>query len=433
MVQVAYNAQHKVPWHWQVPAYLVTKGIGAGLPLMLAAGASAHDYHYQGKVRIDPASGYLKASWTIDVRSADALEITFYIRDSLNKPNISGADVAENTIEKVSGFDDFWAMSITLTENQNDGPRHIEVAYDGVLLPEPLPNKINSITPDVVELNVDSFWFPMDASFSKLLSAELEVEIAGNWQGISTGDVATKDGLVTITNNDPRLDIAFTLARAPKLIESENFTIFDLRAEATGIDALVNTANACTKELNGLFGNERPLPKSKLVITDRSESGYARENYIALTDIGGYTPEHLTLFLCHEFAHFWAKGADFSGVENWLNESLAEYAALVAVRGILGDAAYKDYLERFESQIADADLPPIWREGQTERGPYLVLYRKGPLALMAFERQYGKEQLIEIVRRFFNQPNKTTPALLDIVKAVSGAEAEKKLKELLAS
>lgn len=30
MVQTAYNAQHKVPWHWQVPAYLVTKAIGSG-------------------------------------------------------------------------------------------------------------------------------------------------------------------------------------------------------------------------------------------------------------------------------------------------------------------------------------------------------------------------------------------------------------------
>ncbi|MCC6874460.1 MAG: polysulfide reductase NrfD [Sandaracinaceae bacterium] len=30
MVQVGYNAQHKIPWHWPVPAYLVTKGIAAG-------------------------------------------------------------------------------------------------------------------------------------------------------------------------------------------------------------------------------------------------------------------------------------------------------------------------------------------------------------------------------------------------------------------
>ncbi|MDP6934344.1 MAG: 4Fe-4S dicluster domain-containing protein, partial [Myxococcota bacterium] len=39
MVQVAYNAQHKVPWHWQVPAYMVTKAVGAGLWVLLALGA----------------------------------------------------------------------------------------------------------------------------------------------------------------------------------------------------------------------------------------------------------------------------------------------------------------------------------------------------------------------------------------------------------
>ncbi len=37
MVQTGYNAQHKVPWHWPVPAYLVTKGIGSGVFLAVAA------------------------------------------------------------------------------------------------------------------------------------------------------------------------------------------------------------------------------------------------------------------------------------------------------------------------------------------------------------------------------------------------------------
>ena len=36
MVQTGYNAQHKVPWHWPVPAYLVTKGIGSGIFALLA-------------------------------------------------------------------------------------------------------------------------------------------------------------------------------------------------------------------------------------------------------------------------------------------------------------------------------------------------------------------------------------------------------------
>lgn len=38
MVQVAYNNQHKIPWHWPVPAYLVTKGIGSGIFMLLSLG-----------------------------------------------------------------------------------------------------------------------------------------------------------------------------------------------------------------------------------------------------------------------------------------------------------------------------------------------------------------------------------------------------------
>lgn len=38
MTQVVYNVQHRVAWHWPVPAYLVTKGISAGLFLLLALG-----------------------------------------------------------------------------------------------------------------------------------------------------------------------------------------------------------------------------------------------------------------------------------------------------------------------------------------------------------------------------------------------------------
>jgi len=36
MVQVSYNAQHYIPWHWPVPAYLVTKGIGSGIFMLLS-------------------------------------------------------------------------------------------------------------------------------------------------------------------------------------------------------------------------------------------------------------------------------------------------------------------------------------------------------------------------------------------------------------
>jgi formate-dependent nitrite reductase membrane component NrfD/ferredoxin len=38
MVQTAYNAQHKIQWHWELPFYLVTKNIAGGLFVLLGLG-----------------------------------------------------------------------------------------------------------------------------------------------------------------------------------------------------------------------------------------------------------------------------------------------------------------------------------------------------------------------------------------------------------
>ena len=57
MVQVGYNAQHKIPWHWPVPAYLVTKGIGAGMFMLLALGWGLNWFSFDSQTAV--ISGFL--------------------------------------------------------------------------------------------------------------------------------------------------------------------------------------------------------------------------------------------------------------------------------------------------------------------------------------------------------------------------------------
>jgi Fe-S-cluster-containing dehydrogenase component/formate-dependent nitrite reductase membrane component NrfD len=57
MVQVSYNAQHKIPWHWPVPAYLVTKGIGAGLFMLLSLGIGLNLFPADGLTNV--VAGFL--------------------------------------------------------------------------------------------------------------------------------------------------------------------------------------------------------------------------------------------------------------------------------------------------------------------------------------------------------------------------------------
>jgi Fe-S-cluster-containing dehydrogenase component/formate-dependent nitrite reductase membrane component NrfD len=48
MVQVSYNAQHKIPWHWPVPAYLTTKGIASGIFMILSLGFGLGWFEFDG-------------------------------------------------------------------------------------------------------------------------------------------------------------------------------------------------------------------------------------------------------------------------------------------------------------------------------------------------------------------------------------------------
>lgn len=57
MVQVSYNAQHKVPWHWPVPTYLVTKGIGAGLFMLFSLGVGLDWFAFDGLTAV--VSGFV--------------------------------------------------------------------------------------------------------------------------------------------------------------------------------------------------------------------------------------------------------------------------------------------------------------------------------------------------------------------------------------
>jgi Fe-S-cluster-containing dehydrogenase component/formate-dependent nitrite reductase membrane component NrfD len=62
MVQVAYNAQHKVPWHWPVPAYLVTKGIAAGIFMLMALGWGLNWFSFDGRTAL--IGGFLALLFT---------------------------------------------------------------------------------------------------------------------------------------------------------------------------------------------------------------------------------------------------------------------------------------------------------------------------------------------------------------------------------
>ncbi len=375
-------------------------------------------YHYEGVMAADVETGFVDLDWRISVLDPATEEVTFVLAPSLGNIEAGG---------DVSGFeigaqDTLQTVTIGLAPTGEGAVRVIELSYDGVLFPEPPNNEINAVSTERVELSVDGFWLPVDATFQGYLTADLTVDVGAPWQGVANGSVEQLPTGIRIRNTQASLDIAFTLAPDFRVTEADGFTLYDLRDDEAGMERLIAAARYCFDYLDPLYGARSALPEAHFVIHRRSESGYNRRSYIALTDISDTEERALTQFLCHELSHHWSMGAAFSTVENWLNESFAEYAGVMAVRARFGEEAFEARLTRFREQIAGEDLPPIWEPGATARGPYLVNYRAGPLALSDLESRIGRARFAEFMRRYMVDEINTTPDLLDMLEAVAGAD-----------
>jgi len=387
------------------------------------------DYHYRGELSFEPAKGFLNANWRITRWQNGPLKNTFFLRKTLTDIEVSGDQIASFSIEASRETPEFWTIQIAFKPSAK--PHSFQISYRGVLLPEPLDDQINTLDENVIELGIDSFWHPVDASFSKHLTAELEIEIGSQWSGISSGEVTTTGKGLRIDNTVPMVDIAFTLARNLQKHTYSEFTIFDLRPGKVSHQNLVQAADKCIDFLNRQFGDPQPLPPGRFVISSREDSGYARKNYIVFTDIRDMPQPALIDFVAHELAHFWSSAGNFATVENWLNESFAVYAGLMAVRSILGEAAYRKELATIREKTKD-DLPPIWVPGATERGPHAVLYRKGPLALAELESMVGRETFLQFMTTYMTTRKGTTPALLDDLEAIAGKDVREAFTQMLA-
>lgn len=406
----------------------------AGAWLLGASAAQASDaapaiaYHYDGRLTVDAATGRIAAFWEIAVADEAETDATFLIRNTLEDIVVTG-DIDGYSVEADGDFHaiavDFAAADFAAADFAADGDarRVVEISYGGVVMPEPLENDINAIAPDRVELTVDSFWHPIDARFDRLLTSSVELAIDGAWRGVAPGSLTATQHGFRIENDRPALDISFTLARRFFVSDYDGFTVLDLREAPRAADALAAAARFCIDFLNTRFGAEDPLPEIKFAVHNRPSSGYNRKSLIALTDISDTPEDRLTQFICHELAHYWSEGGNFGTVENWLNESFAEYVGLLAMRDRYGEGAFLAQIESFRKQIDGEDLPPIWTPGATERRPYLVNYRKGPLALWRLEARIGRDSFAEFLRRYMTGRIGRTAALLEILGDVAGADA----------
>lgn len=310
-----------------------------------------------------------------------------------------------------------------------DYPETIElnIQYELQIPPD---HPINRISAAWLELNIDSFWLPVLVDFPKF-TYELRLDLGADYRVLS-GDFVTasaEDGFL-LRSRFPRLDISFCAAPDFYTAEGKYVDVYATN-EDLPLDSVLHLADQAMQFLETYIDEPADFTDQRtVVISPREEVGYARKNYIVLSDIAGRTPEDLSAFLAHEFSHYWFSDALLSSRHHWLTESFAEYLSNIYLREVYGTEAFqREMIQKIERIEADSTTLAEY----TGRPSYLALYHRGPLVLQEFESYLGQTAFQELINGFIDRKVSTNEALFQLVRERFGAEAVRELQRLWSS
>lgn len=152
-----------------------------------------------------------------------------------------------------------------------------------------------------------------------------------------------------------------------------------------------------------------------IILNPRFENGaYAVNNIICLIDrIEGLNLETY-MHLAHEISHLWWKNSDLTIHNNWVNETFAQYSALLLIRENYGKQKYDDIINQF--QIETKDLPSL--SSVLEDTPkdiwFPLFYKKGPYLFARLEKELGYDKMMNILFKCYQKRIKTSEQFLKI-------------------
>lgn len=153
------------------------------------------------------------------------------------------------------------------------------------------------------------------------------------------------------------------------------------------------------------------LPHMDIVILPNTNpyDGYTRKQLIVL---GGFC-ENITWvikLIAHEIAHIWCTGADVCSWEDWLNETFAEWSALLFIADNVGIPEFEKIINLHRRE----NLPPI--KTADGKRPEKGVHDQGTLMIYELYSLYGKELIIKLLKIYNKLQIKTTSEFLSALR-----------------
>lgn len=410
--------------------------------------------HYDLRLHIDPSTRYLSVSGSVAYHSPQPrLErARFYLHRQFNVQRLEGLRILgyhhEPSGEPQSPFLPQAAVldvyfNPPLNENET---ALIQFDYQGTLSDWPAES-INVIGDDWAELGMFMPWYPLQYNGTPSnLTFTLKVSCPPGYQVSSYGRYTEEESGWFFSWPHPTNDIVIAVGKTlrPQKFESETNQVFvaastfgEFAAAKAGEDVLW-----ALDRFSGWFGPTRPKEFTLIESPRLLGGGYSRRGLVVLNGIHEHEylgqREAFLRYLAHEAAHLWWWEAPTDHWEDWLNESFAEFSALLAIRERFGGDAYERFLQTKRERIQQ--LPPLWGFNRAdtstpEKQAFVdrMLYDKGPLLLDSLCERIGYQRVLSMCRAMLWSGVADTPHLMDLLEELEDGDTrrwmETRLKE----
>jgi hypothetical protein len=387
-----------------------------------------------GEVTINLREEKLIANLKYDYIATEETEssVKFYLNRNFNVKKVKCRSCTSFNFESPANSRP--TLLINLKKPLQKGARlPINIEYEGDI------EEIYKSEHEFLELGLDNFWFPIHPSigqFNFFYNVSIKTDVP-DFQLVSNGRTTKKGKSWIIESKVPDYDIDLVLGKNLKFntYQQDGYSIQVVSKNLP--DEMPTTLLENMREIlefyNTSFKSEKPQREVTAVIRPFPEisgqGGYFRKGYFILPK---YDDVKVYFFpVAHELAHYWFIGA--SREHAWLNESFAEYSAMLILRRKRGIEAFNEILERKKKN--SANLPAIYgfdRNKNPQQSP-MVLYVKGPVKLNELENMLGEIKFMEFLQTVAVSKIKETDKLIEILAQVSSRDIAEtflnKLKE----
>jgi hypothetical protein len=399
---------------------------------------------YNLDLQINPASGYINCSTEI----RDPRDSVFFLARGMRVSKVE-ADHKSIDAGKAVAFLPDSSLKITLTSI----PVNIEICYSGRLLSENFPKTISSLNmvrADLIELSDQIKWYPVSASdglFDYNLRLSLPSDFVVITNSILSSNLSMGDRVVTSWKSaGPVWNISLVAAPGLKTAVVTScdipIEIYYSRLPGTYIDSIKNDVAKAYGMLAGIYGSKGACSLVRLVYSPRPAGGYARSPMIIVSENFAldqrnqpYGYERDLRLNIHEMAHCWST-ADASSTEDWLNEGMAEFLALMISENISGKEFYRLLIDEYRGIVTNSDIRTAIVDTQGNSGEREInRYYKPALFLDKLWRTYGDDKLRLVFSSFYastsQSGNATTALFLDEIEKFMGRSARDSVNEVL--